>query len=203
MSVSALNYDTAFKTGELDLFGAAGAQASPAHIRGNAMDYTTPLTDESVAGLQVGDTVTISGDILCGRDAVLPKVVKLLEEGRGGELGVDLHGQVIFHTAVSPAGVGPTSSNKLEIESSIAPLSAAGVKLHLGKGALHPETVAALERHNAVYAVIPPVTALLGAKTSEIRCLAFPELGMEALYLIHVEQYPAIIAAAHGKSIYD
>ena len=164
---------------------------------------TTPISEEAAADLQVGDTVEISGYILCGRDAVLPRVLQLAAEGRAEELGVDLHGQVIFHTAVSPAGVGPTSSNKLEIESSIAPLSAAGVKLHLGKGALHRETVEALDRANAVYAVIPPVTALLGAKTSEIRCVAFPELGMEALYLIRVDRYPAIIGAAHGRSIYE
>ena len=99
--------------------------------------------------------------------------------------------------------MGPTSSNKLEIENSIAPLSKAGVKLHLGKGRLHDETVAALERYNAVYAVIPPVTALLGSKTSEIRVVAFLELGMEALHLIKVDRYPAIIGAAHGRSIYD
>ena len=153
--------------------------------------------------LQVGDTVEISGYILCGRDAVLPKLLRMIEDGTEASLGIDLHGQVIFHTAVSPAGVGPTSSNKLEIESSIAPLSAAGVKLHLGKGALHPETVAALERYNAVYAVIPPVTALLGSKTGEERVLAFPELGMEALHLIKVDKYPAIIGAAHGRSIYE
>ena len=99
--------------------------------------------------------------------------------------------------------MGPTSSNKLEIESSIAPLSVAGIRLHLGKGALHPETVRALARYNAVYAVIPPVTALLGAKTSEQRVLAFPELGMEALHLVRVDRYPAIIGAAHGRSIYE
>ena len=162
---------------------------------------TTPISEETVRELQVGDTVEISGYILCGRDAVLPKVVKTVGEGKA--LPVDLQGQVVFHTAVSPAGVGPTSSNKLEIESSIEPLSKAGVKLHLGKGALHPETIAALERENAVYAVIPPVTALLEAKTREKRCVAFPELGMEALYLIKADRYPAIIAAAHGRSIYD
>ena len=167
------------------------------------VELFTPISEQAASALEVGDTVLISGEILCGRDAVLPKVVALIGEGRAAELGVDLRGQVIFHTAVSPAGVGPTSSNKLEIESSIAPLSAAGVKLHLGKGALHPETVEALARFNAIYAVIPPVTALLGAKTAETRCIAFPELGMEALYLIRVEQYPAIIAAAHGRSIYD
>ena len=164
---------------------------------------TTPISEETAAGLMVGDEIELSGVILCGRDAVLPKVLRLIEEGRVQELGVDLHGQVIFHTAVSPAGVGPTSSNKLEIESSIAPLSAAGVKLHLGKGKLKQETVDALEANNAVYAVIPPVTALLEARTLEKKVLAFPDLGMEALHLIRVDRYPAIIGAAHGRSIYE
>ena len=163
----------------------------------------TPITDDVIDGLQVGDMVSISGYILCGRDAVLPKVLRLIEEGRAGEIGADLRGSVIFHTAVSPAGVGPTSSNKLEIESSMKPLSEAGVKLHLGKGAIKPETVRALDENNAVFAVIPPVTALLGAKTTQQQCIAFPELGMEALYLLRVDGYPAIIAAAHGRSIYD
>ena len=167
------------------------------------IELTTPVSEEDAAKLQVGDTIEISGYILCGRDAVLPKVLKMIEEGTVDELGVDLHGQVIFHTAVSPAGVGPTSSNKLEIESSIEPLSAAGIKLHLGKGELHKETIAAVNRHNSVYAVIPPVTALLGSKTSDRRVVAFPELGMEALHLIKVNKYPAIIGAAHGRSIYE
>ncbi len=167
------------------------------------MQLTTPIPDDAAAALRVGDTVEISGWILCGRDAVLPKVVAMLRDGTADRLGVNLRGQVVFHTAVSPAGVGPTSSNKLEIESSIEPLSAAGVKVHLGKGALHPETVAALAKHNAVYAVIPPVTALLEAKTSECKVVAFPELGMEALHLVRVDRYPAIVGAAHGRSIYE
>ena len=167
------------------------------------MQLTTPIPDDAVAALRVGDTVEISGWILCGRDAVLPKVVAMLRDGTADRLGANLRGQVVFHTAVSPAGVGPTSSNKLEIESSIEPLSAAGVKVHLGKGALHPETVAALDRYNAVYAVIPPVTALLEAKTSKRKVVAFSELGMEALHLVRVDRYPAIVAAAHGRSIYE
>lgn len=167
------------------------------------IDISTPIGEETAAGLQVGDMITISGYILCGRDAVLPKILRMLENGTISELGVNLQGQVMFHTAVSPAGVGPTSSNKLEIESSIAPLSAAGIKLHLGKGELHKKTVEALNKYNAVYAVIPPVTALLGAKTTEYRVVAFPELGMEALHMIKADKYPAIIGAAHGRSIYE
>lgn len=167
------------------------------------IELTTPISDEAIKELHVGDMVYISGYIFCGRDAVLPKVLKLIEEGKEDQLGVSLQGGVIFHTAVSPAGVGPTSSNKLEIESSMEPLSRAGIKLHLGKGAIKPETVKALAENNAVFAVIPPVTALLGAQTLEQECIAFPELGMEALYRLKVERYPAIIGAAHGRSIYD
>jgi len=167
------------------------------------IELSTPIGEDAAAGLQVGDIIELSGYILCGRDAVLPKVLKMIEEGKAGELGVDLRGQVIFHTAVSKAGVGPTSSNKLEIESSIVPLSAAGIKLHLGKGKLKRETVLAMEQYNSVYAVIPPVTALLGARTGEEKVIAFPELGMEALHLIKVDRYPAIVGAAHGRSIYD
>lgn len=168
------------------------------------LDLKTPIAEETVAALCVGDTITISGYIFCGRDAVLPKVVSFLKEHKTSVIGgEDFKGQVIFHTAVSPAGVGPTSSNKLEIESSILPLSKLGVKVHLGKGALHSSTIEALERYNSVYAVIPPVTALLGSHTSEQRVIAFPELGMEALHLIKVDRYPAIIAAAHGRSIYE
>lgn len=167
------------------------------------IEITTPISDDVIKNLHVGDMVYISGDILCGRDAVLPEIIKLIDEGKVEQLGISLQGGVIFHTAVSPAGVGPTSSNKLEIESSMKPLSKAGVKMYLGKGAIKSETVKALGENNAVFAVIPPVTALLGAKTIEQKCIAFPELGMEALYLLKVDKYPAIIGAAHGRSIYD
>lgn len=163
---------------------------------------TTPIQEAEIDRLQVGDVISISGYIYTGRDAVLPKIVKLIEENKLEEYGIDLQGSIIFHTAVSPAGVGPTSSNKLEIESSFPTLSKAGVKLHLGKGALSPNTIQSLDENNAVFAVIPPVTALLESLTTEREVVAFPELGMEALHRIKVENYQAIIAAAHGKSIY-
>lgn len=162
----------------------------------------TPILEEDINKLEVGDMIYISGKIFCGRDAVLPHLVEMDRRKLKEELNVELQGSVIFHTAVSPAGVGPTSSNKLEIESSMVPLSAKGVKIHLGKGKIHKDTIEGLNEQNAVFAVIPPVTALLGDKTIKQKLVAFPELGMEALYMLEVERYPAIIAAAHGRSIY-
>ncbi len=166
------------------------------------IELKTPIREDIISQLKVGDVVSISGDIFCGRDAVLPRICKEIETGIWDERGIDLNGCVIFHTAVSPAGVGPTSSNKLEIESSFAPLSKAGVKLHLGKGAIKKETIKVLADNCAVFAIIPPVTALLESQTMEREVIAFPELGMEALHRIKVENYQAIIAAAHGESIY-
>lgn len=166
------------------------------------IQLTTPFKEEDIAQLKVGDVVSISGYIYTGRDAVLPKIVRHAEEGTLSDMKVNLQGQVIFHTAVSPAGVGPTSSNKLEIEVSFEPLSRHGIKMHLGKGAIKPETVKALAENNAVFAIIPPVTALLESQTTEKEVVCYPELGMEALHRIKVENYQAIIAAAKGESIY-
>ena len=167
------------------------------------IELQTPVDDADIAALHVGDVIRISGFIYCGRDAVLPKICRMLAEGEAASAGLDFSGGAMFHTAVSPAGIGPTSSNKVEIEGSFVPLSEAGLKIHLGKGAISAQTVAELGRLNAVYAVIPPVTALLGSKTSDVEIVAFPELGMEALHRVKIHGYEAIIAAAHGESIYD
>lgn len=161
----------------------------------------TPLTKADVDDLRVGDRVEIFGTVYTGRDAVLPKLVASVNEGVS-DTGVDLKGGIIFHTAVSPAGVGPTSSNKQEIEESIPPLSVAGIRLHLGKGALGTETVKALDEAGSLFAVLPPVTALLQSKIKKAEVVAFPEEGMEAMHRLEVEGFPAIIAVAHGETIY-
>jgi len=161
----------------------------------------TPVQEQVVSDLGIGEMIAISGCICTGRDAVLPKLVRLIEIGELAAAGIDLQGAVIFHTAVSPSGVGPTSSNKFDIESTIPALSKAGVKIHLGKGMLSQKTIEALDEHNSVYAVIPPVTALLESRIIERRVAAFPEEGMEALHLLRVDGFPCIIAAAHGRSI--
>jgi len=176
--------------------------ASGKREEGNTIQLDTPISEEAVRALRVGDFVEINGTILCGRDAVLPKIVKLAEAGDNAVLDL-IRGAVIFHTAVSIAGIGPTTSGKLEIEGSIPALSKAGVKLHLGKGALSAETMAALKAHNSVFAVTPPTSAYFSAKTISQKVAMFPEEGMEALYEVKVKGFPAIIAIANGESIFS
>lgn len=162
----------------------------------------TPILEEDISTLRIGEPILISGRIYCGRDAVLPKICKLIEEERLEEYGIDLQGGILFHTAVSVAGVGPTSSNKPEIEGSFRALSKQGIKLQLGKGKISKASIKLLDTYHSAYAVIPPVTALLTQKIISKTAIAFPELGMEAFYELEVADYPAIIAAVHNDSIY-
>ena len=71
-----------------------------------SVEIHTPITEEAAAILQVGDTVTITGYILCGRDAVLPKVIKMVKEGKVDGLGISLQGNVIFPYCGQPCRCG-------------------------------------------------------------------------------------------------
>ena len=159
---------------------------------------TTPITDEDLEGLNVGDQITVSGTIYTGRDAALPQLVGLIEND---EVPIDLNGSVIMHTAFSDAGIAPTTSSKVEIESSIPILSENGVKIHIGKGMLSDDTANALEKNNSIFVITPPVAALLTNKVLEKKCVLFENEGMEAMFELKVKNIPGIVAIQDGKSI--
>ena len=161
-------------------------------------DLTTPITEEDIANLKVGEQINISGTIYTGRDAALPQLVKLIEID---EVPFDLKGSVIMHTAFSDAGIAPTTSSKVEIESTIGPLSEAGVKIHIGKGMLSDETVEALDKNKSIFVITPPVAALLTNKVFEKKCVLFENEGMEAMYELKVENIPGIVAIHNKKRI--
>jgi fumarate hydratase subunit beta len=158
-----------------------------------------PLIGSVIDQLKIGDRIAVYGTIYTGRDATLPRLVKSIQDGKKI---LDLEGAVIMHTAVSLAGIAPTSSNKTEIENSIAPLSRAGVRMYMGKGSLNNGTVSVLEMYESVFVVTPPAAALLTSKVISSKMVAFPDEGMEAIHQLKVEGIPGIVAVIHGESIY-
>jgi len=104
--------------------------------RNHAKRIDTPVVDEVISKLEVGNRIEIYGNIFTARDAVLPVLRTWIEQGQIDRLKVELKGFVIMHAGFSVAGFGPTTSNKAGIEGSISTLAAAGVKIHIGKGAL-------------------------------------------------------------------
>lgn len=153
---------------------------------------------EEPVNLQVGDKIQLYGKLFTGRDAALPRLVELIKEGKNP---LELAGSAFMHTAVSEAGISPTTSNKVEIEGSMAYLSGCGVKMHIGKGSLNQETVDALSRFVSVFVVTPPAAALLSSRVISKKVVAFPEEGMEAIHQLEVDGIPAIVAAARSKTI--
>jgi len=159
-----------------------------------------PSTPFRMRSLKVGDRILLEGKVYTGRDATLPKLVKAI---KSGEPPVNLDGAAIMHTAVSGAGIAPTSSNKEEIEENMPFLASAGVLIHIGKGALKRETIDALDEAGAIFVVTPPLAALLTSRVKSRKLIAYKEDGMEALYELRVDGLPGIVGAAHGKSIYQ
>jgi fumarate hydratase subunit beta len=162
------------------------------------IDLQTPIGDDDLDRLDVGDKITISGTIYTGRDAALPQLVELINEK---EVPFDLNGSVIMHTAFSDAGIAPTTSSKVEIESTIAPLSESGVKVHIGKGTLNDDTLKSLNENNSIFVITPPVAALLTSKVLEKKCVLFENEGMEAMFELKVDRIPGIVAIKDGKRI--
>lgn len=158
----------------------------------------TPIASEEISELNVGDKISISGEIYTGRDAALPQLVQLIKEDA---VPFDLEGIAIMHTAVSDAGIAPTTSNKEEIEGTIPFLSENGVKIHIGKGSLSDETKEKLYENNSIFVITPPVAALLTSNVLEKECVLFENEGIEAMFRLRVENIPGIVAVANKKSI--
>ena len=159
---------------------------------------TTPISDEDLKHLHVGNQISISGTIYTGRDAALPQLVESIKKD---EVPFDLNGSVIMHTAFSEAGIAPTTSSKVEIESTIPFLSENGVKIHIGKGMLSDKTIESLKENNSIFVITPPVAALLTSKVCEKKCVLFENEGMEAMFELKVKNIPGIVAIQDGKSI--
>ncbi len=167
----------------------------------------TPLTDEVVEKLRVGDEVLINGVVYTARDAAHKRLVELLEKGE--PLPFDIKGQVIYYVGPTPprpgkpiGAAGPTTSYRMN---PYAPkLIAAGQKGAIGKGEMGPEVVEALKKYKAVYfAAIGGAGALIARSVISAEIVAYEDLGAEAIRRLVVKDLPVIVAQdCHGGNIY-
>lgn len=153
--------------------------------------------DEEIRRLRSGDRVLISGTVYTARDAAHKRLVEALE--RGESLPVDLRGQFIYYVGPSPTrpgevigSAGPTTAGRMDAYT--PQLLALGLKGTIGKGARSPEVVEAIKRHGAVYlAATGGAGVLLAQRIKEARVVAYEDLGAEAIRLLVVEDFPAIV----------
>ncbi len=167
------------------------------------------LTREEVASWKAGETLLLNGKLLTGRDAAHKKLTDLLE--RGEPLPVDLTNRVIYYVGpvdpvrdevVGPAG--PTTATRMD-KFTRTMLEQTGLIGMVGKAERGPAAVEAIRDNRAVYMIAVGGAAYLVAKAiTKSTLLAFPELGMEAIYEFEVKDMPVTLAVdSRGESVHQ
>ena len=171
---------------------------------------TTPIKDEDVEHLAVGDIVFLDGTLVTCRDVGHRRLIEM-----GMKLPVELQGLAIFHAGPIVAkrddqwqmiSIGPTTSMRMEkFEKQF--IRETGVKLIIGKGGMGSETVEGCRRHKALHAVFPGGCAVLAANQVEkIERVEWLDLGMpEALWVCRVKNFgPLIISIdTQGNNLFE
>lgn len=169
---------------------------------------TTPLKDEDVEKLKIGDKVLLNGVIYTARDAAHKRLFELANEGK--ELPIGIKGQIIYYVGPSPAkpgqpigSAGPTTSGRMD---SYAPkLMALGLKGMIGKGMRNTEVIEAMKKYKAVYFGATGGAAALIAKTiKRAEVVAYEDLGPEAIYHLEVQDFPVVVINdIYGNDLYE
>ena len=172
------------------------------------MHLHTPLGTEDLVRLKAGQTVWLSGVIHTARDQAHRRILETI--GRGEEPPFPIEGQVIFYAGPSPAppgrvvgAVGPTTSTRMD---AFAPdLYRRGLAGTIGKGRRGEAVRAAIRETGGVYWVMTGGAAALMARCVEsMECLAYPELGPEAVYRMVVRELPLVVGIdPQGRDVYD
>jgi fumarate hydratase subunit beta len=158
---------------------------------------TTPLSEEDVRQLKIGDHVRISGIIYTARDAAHNRMVQTLDAG--GSLPIDVRGQLIYYVGPTPArpgrnagAFGPTTSMRMD---PFTPrLLAEGLKACMGKGNRGPDVQEALKQYCAVYFMaVGGAGAMLSQFVKNVEVIAYEDLGTESLKRVEVEDFPAVV----------
>jgi len=167
------------------------------------------VTREEVKTWKPGDTLLLSGKMLTGRDAAHKKMIDIL--ARGEALPVDLNGRFIYYVGpVDPIGeevvgpAGPTTATRMD-KFTRTLLEETGLLGMIGKAERGPVAIEAIRDFESVYLMAVGGAAYLVAqaiKASEV--VAFPELGMEAVYEFTLEEMPVTVAVDHsGESVHQ
>ena len=173
---------------------------------GREISLKSPLTEDAVRALKVGDVVLVSGRMFTGRDAVHSHLMK-------HDPPVDLRGSVLYHCGpvVVKEGdtwrvtaAGPTTSIREEpYQGEI--VRRYGVRAVVGKGGMGAKTLAALKEHGAVYLnAIGGAAQFYARAIKQVDGVSLLEFGTpEAMWHLQVEDFPAIVTMdAHGNSLH-
>lgn len=171
--------------------------------------FKTPLDEEDVARLRIGDSVTLDGVVWGIRDGSL---IHMFD--RGNVPPVDLRGAVLLHTAPNvkkvgdtyePLCVGTTTSMRMD-RFTEGLLRDYGVRGIIGKGGLSLESADLMRQHPAVYlAIVGGAASVETLQIDEIEAVYWEELMPECLWQFRVSGLGPLTVAIDplGANLHD
>ncbi len=167
------------------------------------------VTHEDIKTWKPGEVILLSGKLLTGRDAAHKRLTDMLT--RGEKLPVDFRGRFIYYVGpvdavrdevVGPAG--PTTATRMD-KFTRQMLDQTGLLGMIGKSERGPVAIDAIREFEAVYLMAVGGAAYLVSKAIKAsKVLAFPDLGMEAIYEFEVVDMPVTVAVdSQGTSVHQ
>ncbi|MDR0995922.1 MAG: fumarate hydratase [Tannerella sp.] len=168
---------------------------------GVKIDLNQPMADilKELDKYPVATRLSLSGTIIVGRDIAHAKLKERLDAGQGLPQYIKDHPIYYAGPAKTPKGMpsgsfGPTTANRMDpyVEEF---QENGGSLIMIAKGNRTQQVTDACQKHGGFYlgSIGGPAAILAQESIKKVECLEYPELGMEAIWKIEVENFPAFI----------
>ena len=165
------------------------------------IDLNRPMADilAELSHYPVTTPLSLSGTIVVARDSAHAKLQERIDRGEGLPDYIKNHPVYYAGPAKTPAGkpsgsFGPTTAGRMD--SYVAPFQAeGGSMIMLAKGNRSQQVTDACQKYGGFYlgSIGGPAALLAEYNIKRVEVLEYPELGMEAIWKIEVEDFPAYI----------
>ena len=170
---------------------------------GNAVhiDLNQPMKDilAILTKYPVATRLSLTGTIVVGRDIAHAKLKEVLDSGKPLPQYLKDHPIYYAGPAKTPKGMasgsfGPTTAGRMDSYVDLFQENG-GSMIMIAKGNRSDQVTAACKKHGGFYlgSIGGPAAILAEQNIKKVECLEYPELGMEAIWKIEVENFPAFI----------
>ena len=147
----------------------------------------------------VSTRLSLNGTIIVARDIAHAKLKELLDNGEELPQYVKDHPIYYAGPAKTPEGyasgsLGPTTAGRMDSYVDLLQSHGASMVM-LAKGNRSQQVTDACHKHGGFYlgSIGGPAAVLAQTSIKSLECVAYPELGMEAIWKIEVENFPAFV----------
>jgi fumarate hydratase class I len=171
------------------------------HSHGVKINLNRPMKEvlTDLSQYPVSTFLLLSGTIIVGRDIAHAKLKERLDSGEDLPQYLKEHPIYYAGPAKTPAGMacgsmGPTTAGRMDSYVDLFQ-SKGGSMIMIAKGNRSQQVTDACQKHGGFYlgSIGGPAAILAKNNIKSIKCVEYPELGMEAIWQIEVEDFPAFI----------